>query len=358
MNNGISLYPGLDNTLEENLALIETASKYGLKRIFTSLHIPETNKTKLKQELTVILSKAKEKGMEIISDISPKTVEIFGIVGDDLKAFKKLGITAIRLYYGYNSETIAKFSRNAEDIKIVLNASVTTPKILSDLEKCGANFSNIEALHNFYPRKNTGLDENFFTAKTKLLQTYGVKVGAFVSSAGKKRGPIFEGLPTLEAHRYADTSLSARHIAALGADFIIISESIPTQSEIETLSTVKSSEVALKAKLFTSKKEQIKLLSRVFTAREDEASDAIRAAEGRTFLKGTIEPENNISRKIGAITVDNKNYQRYMGEIQIIKNPLPSDERVNVAGQVEEKELFMLKYILPGTKFSFNFGKI
>ena len=42
MQNGISIYPGLDNTLEENLALIERAASLGLRRLFTSLHIPET----------------------------------------------------------------------------------------------------------------------------------------------------------------------------------------------------------------------------------------------------------------------------------------------------------------------------
>ncbi|MBR3623679.1 MAG: DUF871 domain-containing protein [Selenomonadaceae bacterium] len=354
MNNGISLYPGLDNTLEENLNLIETASKRGLKRIFTSLHIPETDKAKLKQELSIILSGAKDNDMEIISDISPKTTEILGIDGRDLRAFKKLGITALRLDYGYNAETIAKFSRNDEGIKIVLNASAINAEILSDLEKHNADFSGIEALHNFYPRKNTGLAEEFFTAKTKLLQAYGIKVGAFVSSEGKKRGPMFEGIPTLEAHRDTDTSLAARHLTALGTDFIVISESLPLQSEMESLAKLKSNEVVLKAKLFTKDKAQIELLSNTFTAREDEARDVIRAAEGRALLKGTIEPENNIPRKIGAITVDNKNYQRYMGELQIIKTPLPCDERVNVVGQVEDSELFMMKYILPGVKFSFE----
>ena len=37
MENGISIYPGLDNTLEENLALIQKAHDCGLTRLFTSL---------------------------------------------------------------------------------------------------------------------------------------------------------------------------------------------------------------------------------------------------------------------------------------------------------------------------------
>ena len=42
MENGISLYPGLDNTPDENLALLEKAAQAGIRRVFTSLHIPET----------------------------------------------------------------------------------------------------------------------------------------------------------------------------------------------------------------------------------------------------------------------------------------------------------------------------
>ena len=59
MLNGISIYPGLDNTLEENLDLIRKASQFGLKRIFTSLHIPETNRQALKRELMVLLEAAR-----------------------------------------------------------------------------------------------------------------------------------------------------------------------------------------------------------------------------------------------------------------------------------------------------------
>ena len=53
MENGISLYPGLDNTLAENIALLKDAHDAGIKRIFTSLHIPETDKAKLDRKSVV-----------------------------------------------------------------------------------------------------------------------------------------------------------------------------------------------------------------------------------------------------------------------------------------------------------------
>lgn len=57
MENGISIYLGLDNTIEENLQLIKTAYKYGIKRIFTSLHIPETNVNLLQEQLQIVLKR-------------------------------------------------------------------------------------------------------------------------------------------------------------------------------------------------------------------------------------------------------------------------------------------------------------
>ena len=36
MKKGISIYPGLDNTCQENLTLVRSAAKLGIRRIFTS----------------------------------------------------------------------------------------------------------------------------------------------------------------------------------------------------------------------------------------------------------------------------------------------------------------------------------
>ena len=60
MKNGIAIYPGLDNTKEENIALIEAAAKAGLTRLFTSLQIPETDVEKMKAELSETLQTARD----------------------------------------------------------------------------------------------------------------------------------------------------------------------------------------------------------------------------------------------------------------------------------------------------------
>lgn len=353
MNNGISIYPGLDNLLEENLKLMELASTNGIKRLFTSFNIPETNKENFKRDLKIILTIAQNNDMEVISDISPKTLKILDIDTNDLKSLRDIGISTIRLDDGYSPEEIANLSRNTENIGIELNASAITKNVLENLEKHKADFSKIDALHNFYPRKNTGLSEEFFMEKNNLLKSYGIKVGAFISSEGKKRGPIFEGLVTLEAHRDIDSFLAARHLAALGVDSVFISESLPLCEEIENLSQIESNEVILKINLHTENDIVKNLLKNKFTARADEAQDVIRAKAGRLLVKENIFAENTIERVIGSITLDNELYKRYMGELQIIKRNLPKDDRVNVVAEISQNEIFLIKYISPERKFCF-----
>lgn len=159
----------------------------------------------------------------------------------------------------------------------------------------------------------------------------------------------------MEAHRLWHTDRAARHLAALGMDSVFLSDSLPLPEELATVGKLRGNEVVVEAQLLTGDKIQQELLNHTFTAREDEARDAIRAQESRGFLQGTVEPERNKERRRGAITIDNKDYLRYMGELEIIKKSQPADKRVNVVGRVSECELFMLKYITPGRKFSFQF---
>ena len=43
MKTGISLYPGLGRSCADELALLEEAAAMGITRVFTSLHIPESD---------------------------------------------------------------------------------------------------------------------------------------------------------------------------------------------------------------------------------------------------------------------------------------------------------------------------
>lgn len=356
MQNGISIYPGLDNTLSENLALIETAAALGLPRLFTSLHIPETDPGALKRELGVLLKAARAHHMEIISDVSPTTLTLLGLKEFNLSAFRMLGITTLRLDDGFTCEDIARLSHNSQHIRLQLNASTMTGRLLQKLVDAKTDFSSIDALHNFYPRTGTGLSEETLARKTAMLHKTGIRVGAFLPSlAGRRRSPLRDGLPTLEDHRAMPTSLAARHLVALGIDSVFLADALPTDEELRCLASLEDNQVVLAADLLTRDAAQKHLLTQTFTARIDEARDAVRAQESRRLLQGNIAPEHTAERPCGAVTIDNSGYGRYMGELEIIKNGQPADSRINVAAQVKESDRFLIDYISPGRRFSLFF---
>ena len=270
MQFGISVYPGLDNTLEENLLLIEKAAKKGIRRIFTSFHIPETNKSVFHKEIAAILETAKQHDMDIIADISPQTSALLGVTMSDLRTLKNLGITTLRLDYGYSPQEISILSNNNQNIHVQLNASTLDTHLLSALQKENANFDNIDALHNFYPRTGTGISERTLIKNTILLHKNNIKTGAFIPSFSRPRSPLKAGLPTLEMHRNFSTGLAARHLAAIGTDSIFIGDSLPSDDEMAALAKTKSDCVAVQIKVLTNNKEVKNILqSMLFTSRND-----------------------------------------------------------------------------------------
>lgn len=358
---GISVYPGLDNTLEENVALIRHAARLNITRLFTSLHIPEHDESTFTDGLHAILAAARDACFDLIADVTPESAEILGLSSCTPEAFYEYGIHTLRLDDGFDATEIASFTRNKTGARIQLNASAISEEFLIKLSKNGADFSCVEALHNFYPRTGTGLSIRTLTEKTALLHRYGIRTGAFVATQnGRKRSPLHNGLPTLELHRSFSVELAVRHLAALCLDDIFLSDSLPTDDELAALANTDQHAVTLRAVPTVKNEAVYRLLSQPFTARPDEARDAVRAVESKTrAIEFSIPllPENTVSRPFGAITLDNVDYPRYQGELQIIKRPQPSDPRTNVIAQIKQEELFLISCIRPGSKFKILLDK-
>lgn len=357
MKTGISLYPGLGGSKEKKIALLKEAASLGIRRLFTSLHIPETDKTTFATELKELLKTAGALHFDVIADVSPKTCQLLGLTRLDIGTLSALGITTLRFDEGFSPERIALFSHLA---KVQVNASTLGQKEIDELKKNKADFSQLEALHNFYPRPHTGLDETYFTAQTRFLQAEGLSVGAFIPSQCGRRAPLQEGLPSLEMHRDKPVSLTARHLAALGLQSVFIGDDAPSFEELTALARSGREEtgvVALKAKLLCRKPAIQDFLSLTFTARRDPARDVIRAADSRTRLNGLqIEATGPfVPLHCGDITLDNAAFLRYMGEVQIVKRDLPVEKRTNLVAQILPEERFLLAYITPGRKFRFDF---
>lgn len=358
MSFGFSVYFGLDNTKEENIQLLKDAHRLGFTRIFTSLHIPEANYDVLKVEVREFFDLAKNYDMDIISDISPNTFKFLDLENMDLEGLHNMGVKTIRIDFGYTEEEISIMSKNTYGIKIQLNASTITEEFFERLDGFSPNYENIDALHNFYPRIGTGISEECMIEKNALLKVRGIKACAFVQSNNRKRSPLKDGLPTLEDHRGLEVREAANHLFALGNESVFIGDSLPSLKELEDLASLDPSVIELNIEAKTDDKVILRLLGEVYSARTDEARDAIRASESRLILKGDIiEPFNTIDKKIGDITIDNKDYLRYMGELQILKVEDAADSRTNVVASILQKDFYLLKYIKGGKKFHFNIAK-
>ncbi|ERI93648.1 hypothetical protein HMPREF1982_01630 [Clostridiales bacterium oral taxon 876 str. F0540] len=356
MPKGISVFVGMNYSLEENMIFIEKAKEYGFSNIFTSLHIPEANYEKAVEEFKQIAELSKKLGMNIIADISPRAFGYLGADMNDLKVLKELGIYGVRVDFGFTPEQIAEFTKNPYGLKIEINASTVTDMFLKELENFNPNYKAIQACHNYYPRINTGISMETFKKKNDMLKKYDMKISAFIPSLVNKRGPIFDGLPTLEIHRFQEPLISAKHLFALGIDSVFFGDSIPTDDELKTVGDIPEDIIEFRVETF---KPCIVEENIVFNAchenRPDSAEDVIRSTNSRVTLKkeDVISPYNNIERKKGFITIDNKHYLRYCGELQICKRYLPADARVNVVGKIIDEELFLIEYIDDETRFRF-----
>lgn len=353
MSVGISLYPGLDKSDDIRRSL-DLAADHDIRTYFCSLHIPESDVRALKRDLQYILTNAAAKKIEVIADISPTALSRLHLTAEEL--FRS-HIT-LRLDDGFTAEETVRCSLTGT---VCLNASTVTAAFLQKLSAGGADFSRIKGLHNFYPRLGTGLIPAFFASQTALCHAYGLSVGAFVAAAANHRGPLYEGLPTIENTRPLSIEKSTFVVKALGADHIFIGDSRPCAKDMQALSAAAQTDadiIIIPVILHDTSEKTRKLLNRIYTSRPDKAEHIIRAKEGRTYAKGLfIKPLTTLParRQRGDITVDNADFLRYTGEIQLITAPMPAEPRTNIIAAIPEEHRYLLDCLCGDKKFTFRF---
>ena len=327
---GISFY--LNDTLAEERIL--QAGKMGVKRAFTSLHIPE-EAGNLAERAKQLLQLAKSSGIEVFADVSYRTPSHLGI--KSLFQLKDLGVTGLRLDDFFDHELIVQL---AKEFNIAINASILFEKDLEILLSEGLKAEQLFGWHNFYPRRETGLSEAFFKKQNELYKLYNIPICAYVPGAGEKRGPLFEGLPTLEKHRNLDPFVAAIELFHEGVDEVYFGDPDYGSDLLEKLRKFAEDET-LTISADTGFSHQ-----GMYQLRPDMARDVLRLMNTRTT--DPVPPMNTVSRPVGTITMDNDLYGRYRGEIQITLCDLPADERVNVIGKVNAKDLPCLSFVQPG----------
>lgn len=319
-----------------DLKYLNEAKKYGVCDIFISLHIPEELQDKIK--MNNFLSAMKDIGFNIVADISPATLEVFTIL-----ELKNYNIKTLRIDYGFTEAEIVKFSK---EFNIVLNASTLIKSEIKNLISLGLDTTKISALHNFYPKVETGLNFNDFNKQNKLLKSYNIKTTAFIAGDVELRGPIYEGLPTIEDTRYNLPYISYLKLCNY-CDNIYIGDPKISIDQIKKICDYINGIITIK---INECKNIEYILNKEIKIRQDSNHLLFRIEDSRTTFKTNkdIDEYNVITRDKGAITIDNHLALRYMGEIMLTRQNLDLKKYLNVVGYIDKNYLDILDLDIAG----------
>lgn len=313
---------GLSVYLNEPLHLDDLKQRLSQTKnpsIFTSLHLggeePEVEIHRL-QQLNEVLQ---ESGAELIADISDEGLKRLNISGDPVSFFEKSGVTCLRLDFGFMDQEIVQLSQR---IKLAVNASTTDQHQLEKWKNQGVHFENLIAMHNFYPRPETGLRMDFLEKINQVFQTAGIRTAAFIPGDTRRRGPVYAGLPTVEEHRAVSPAKAYLELKTYGGvDDVYVGDPGLSDAQWMTIQSISDGIIPLRVDWADEDYREV-IKGRPFTNRFDDARDVIRAQESRqekVFSEDLLTQRKIDERLVGTITVDNMDYGRYAGELQIAR---------------------------------------
>lgn len=309
--------------------------------IFTSLHMNEEMSVDYVEKVEEMCQWLSDNEFYVIADVSPVTIEKFG--EDSLNALAhRLHLDNLRLDYGFDLSTL----KLDDTLDVTFNAST--------LQKNDVTRSRALYMHNFYPRPETGLEPEQFQQMNEAIRTVSGDLTGFISGDKETRGPIFEGLPTLEMHRYQ--SPYAQYVDMVKRyelDKVFVGDVVLSQDEQDLILSYMEDGI-IRVPVALSEQNSY-LYDQPFTVRVDSPSTLIRVQESREYAQPgrKVVTSHTVDRTRGSVTMDNEGYKRYSGEVQITKKDYPADERVNVIGRVQEHYHLLLDNLSNGDTFIF-----
>lgn len=298
------------------------------KQVFTTLQLYEENDMASLQQLATYCA---DYQLTLTIDVSPPILEAFSI-----DYLKQLNVQQLRLDDGFSVEQMIAL---AEHFKLVLNASTIQKSDIEALLNAHIPASQLAAWHNYYPHVYTGLSRSFFQQQNKMLKQFSIQTGAFITG-DEYRAPLFEGLPTLEKHRQLSPFAAFLDIQN-EVDVVLIGDYSLNESSMKQFQMYAQQIMPLRV---TLAKNYAYIAARTYHNRPDNAEAVIRFMESRLDKK-QVRVEHVAARQLGSITIDNAQFGRYEGEVQICRTALPLDERVNVIGQVIAEDIPLLSFI-------------
>lgn len=342
MKTGISIY--LSSGPEKNEEVIHKAHAAGVTYGFTSLHIPEEEYSDYKEKVIHLLKLCSCAGISLSVDVDNETPSRLGIA--KMEDLLQYGVSSIRLDYGFTDSEVVELSKN---FHIVWNASAVTLADIRKWEKLGADVSKFTACHNYYPKPYTGLSLSRVKEINAGLKAYGFETEAFVPGDKDFRGPLYEGLPTVEDHRNCKEDLCVNMLELYQAysDIVLVGDVDLSEEGWSSLKSLSRDVIPLRADFYEEFDDIAQSIrGRVSHERPDSSEYVIRSCESRSWFKDmTIQPQNTIECRSGSICISNDGYLRYKGEVEICRLKRPADNRVNVIGRIKDKDIRLIPYI-------------
>ena len=220
--------------------------------------------------------------------------------------------------------SVAEIHSIASVLPIALNASTLRA-------------ADLEQIHNFYPREWTGLALSSVVASVSVARQFGSRVGAFIAGDSVRRGPLGEGLPTVEQHRNMPPLFQALALIDAGVDDAYVGgPALTDHSWSRPGSFVGEDLVLLDGTAAPGVHPAvIEALAVPDRNRRDAAVAMIRLEHSRERFAELPLPEvGGQPRPAWAVIVQLASAGRYCAEVGITLRNLRSDDRMAVLGSV------------------------
>ncbi len=325
---GISIY--LSTNIEMNSEYLLKAKEVNSSFVFTTINMPEEN-DELKKDISKVVELCKKNKMKLIVDIN----------ANSKKYIKDYENVYYRIDDGLSNDEIIALAKNNY---VVLNSTTLDEEDLKYFKLKGVDFSKLYSLHNYYPKVYTGVSLKFLKKRNEIYKKYGLKTMAFIPG-DLKRGPIFEGLPTVEEHRYMDILQASLELIANDTDVILLGDLNIKEENWERLKYLLKGIVPLRI-------NKNILKNRIFENRKDYSNYVVRNIKRDVILDTIVEIDKNIEK--GDILVTDEKGLRYKGDLEIaLKNLNKLNDGRRIVASVIDKDKGLLDYLSIINKFIF-----
>lgn len=348
---GTALYCGIGNSIKQMKKHIEEAASVGINALFTSLQLPEADKTQLLNDFPIMAEIAHNNGMVVEADISERSANLFGLDINDIAAFHKMGVDYARLDGGFSDEETVALSHNNYNVTVVLNAVLASDKWLTKLIALGVNEEQICFCHNYYPMRYTGLTFDEAKKLNDNIHKHGFRVSGFLASQTHHRIACSIGLPTLERHRDMNVFTASQEAFLCGMDDLFFGDDFASANEMKALACADPEVVTLRIIPFVEGKITDWLLGRVLGQTQCGLEMILRSNFNDSAFPGNSDYTKSFERRRGDVTVCKNSLWRYSGEIQLVRKDLPMDPNIGLIGRIIDDALPLLDTFRSRKKF-------